>query len=287
MRRAGRLPLLSLLGAVAAALAYACGGPDPEAPQNTFELPGINQSDFTTRERAELKDLLTSLYAPCPSVAVPVGQCVREKRDCRQCGLAARFLYDSVRHGEPKDEIATTYRERFDPATVREIPIDGSPVIGPDGARITLVEFADFECPACGRLEPILEHILEQHPQDVRLIYKFYPLTQLHHHAEDAARAGIAAMMQGRFWEMHHVMYRNQEELRHADLERYAHDLGIDVSRFKQDMTSQATSDRLLRDQTLETQLRLDHTPTLFMDGRPVDLGKVDIEELVDEQLKE
>jgi protein-disulfide isomerase len=267
-------------------LVLAACTPTPDEPQNTLELPGLDQRDFTVREKNEFATLATELIAPCPNVAVPVAQCVKENRACDQCMPAAKFIYDGVRHGEPREEIENAYKDRFDPAHVKVIPIDGSPVKGPDGARVTLVEFADFECPACGRLAPLLERILENHPGDVRLVYKFYPLTQIHHHAEDAARAGIAAMMQGKFWEMNHTMFANQEELRHEDLYRYAKELGLDVERLKKDMLSADATARIAKDVALVGTLGVDHTPTVFLDGRPVDLAKYDIEQLVEEELK-
>ncbi len=113
------------------------------------------------------------------------------------------------------------YRERYDPSAVKTLPLAGSPSRGPEGAPVTVVEFADFECPHCRAEVPTVDAMFSAHPGKVRLVYKFVSLP-LHTHAEPAARAAWAAGQQGKFWEMEHLLFERQEHLEPADLERYA-----------------------------------------------------------------
>ena len=163
------------------------------------------------------------------------------------------------------------------------MPIDGSPVRGPESATITLVEFADFECPHCGEVAPMLDKVVETHKNDVRMAFKFYPLPS-HPHAEIAARAAVAAMNQNKFWEMHHALFTNQRHLEQTDLDSYAKDLGIEVSRFHADIQASATADRIAKDKKLGEDLQIGGTPTIFINGRLFD-GRQDINEWISLEL--
>jgi protein-disulfide isomerase len=112
----------------------------------------------------------------------------------------------------------------------------------------------------------------------VRLVYKFYPL-QSHVHGESAARAAVAAMNQGKFWEMHHAIFEHQEAMEPRDLEKYARELGLDLAKFKTDWQSEATADRVSRDRKQGDVLALSGTPAIYINGREFDLVKFDMNE--------
>ncbi|MEV0820772.1 Na+/H+ antiporter NhaA [Nonomuraea rubra] len=118
---------------------------------------------------------------------------------------------------EPAEDLPTTLAVPVGP---------GDHVRGPANARVTIVEYGDFECPYCGRLHPILEEILRRNP-DVRLVFRHFPLRTLHPRAASAALVAEAAADEGRFWEMHDILYDNQRFLTDADLEHYAAELGV------------------------------------------------------------
>ncbi|GAA1517418.1 Na+/H+ antiporter NhaA [Sphaerisporangium rubeum] len=108
------------------------------------------------------------------------------------------------------------------------VPVhEGDHVRGPADAPVTLVEYGDFECPYCGRLHEVLEQLRERHP-DLRLVFRHFPLRELHPHAAAAALVAEDAAAQGRFWEMHDTLYANQRHLTDTDLERYARELGVE-----------------------------------------------------------
>jgi len=120
-------------------------------------------------------------------------------------------------------------------------------------------------------MAPILDKAWQDRKQQVRFIYKFFPLSG-HPHGEIAARAAMCAMRQGKFWEMHHKLFDNQERLERQDLEEYAKDLGLDLAKFRSDFGSKEVTERIEKDKAQAEQLGLDGTPFIFVNGRYVDL---------------
>jgi protein-disulfide isomerase len=241
---------------------------EPQVPD--VVLPGIDVSAMTPRERREFSSLVASMSSPCAQVPVPVSQCVLEKRPCPLCAQAAKWIAAAVRQGAGEGAIARAYKERFDPSAAKSIPVDGSPTKGPDDAPVTVVEFADFECPHCAAAVPLVDAVVAAHPGKVRLVYKFFPLA-MHVHGEAAARAAYAASMQGKFWEMHHLLFERQDNLEQGDLERYAKALKLDVAKWKADMESQAVKDRVDADRKLGDSYKIVGTPTIYVNGRELD----------------
>jgi protein-disulfide isomerase len=275
---------LACVLAVAAAVGASSGCRDSSAsssetsasPSSTAEvkdvvLPGVDTSALTPRERHIFSALVTSLFAPCPDVPVSVAQCVQESRACGSCARAAKWVAHAVRDGASDTQIQRAYKERFDPASVKTLPLDGSPTRGPDDAAVTIFEFADFECPHCAMAVPSLDAVVAAHPGKVRIVYKSYTLP-FHQHGEPAARAAFAAGAQGRFWEMEHLLFERQQHLEDADLERYAGMLKLDIGKWKGDMDSPAVKNRLSDDHKLGEDLKLKGTPTIYVNGRELDV---------------
>jgi protein-disulfide isomerase len=136
---------------------------------------------------------------------------------------------------------------------------------------VTIVEWADFECSACRVAYPVLDEIVKRFDGQVRLVFKNYPLP-IHPHGELASRAAIAAQNQGKFWEMHHALFENQERLEQADLERYAKLAGLDMPKYRVDFTAKETTERIEKDKKQADDLGLDGTPMIFINGRKVPL---------------
>jgi protein-disulfide isomerase len=269
-----------------AALLAACGGSANDASTATdldVTLPGVDTSELTARERHEFSTFVRRLPAPCKDVAVPVAQCVLEQRACPVCVPAAQLIAKAVREGMSTEQVEDLYKQRYDVGTSRAIPLAGSPSRGPEDARVVIVEFADFECPFCQKIAPELEAIWLKRKDKVRFVYKFMPLP-MHPHGEIAARAGIAAEMQGKFWEMEKLLFGNGQNLEPQDLERYAAAAGLDVERFKADMQSPAAKARIDADRKLGDDLHVKGTPTIFIDGREYD-SKVDMGEWLDQEI--
>jgi protein-disulfide isomerase len=260
--------------------------PEPQSSAQVAEvkdvvLPGIDTSAMTPRERHEFSSLVSDLLAPCPNVPVSIAQCVQEKRACSACMQAAKSIAHAVREGASEEQIQTAFKARFDPSGLKVIPLAGSPSKGADDAKVTIVEFADFECPHCRAAVPMIDAVLAAHADKVRIVYKFVALP-LHVRAEPAARAAWAAGQQGKFWEMEHLLFERQDHLEQGDLERYAHILKLDVARWKVDMESPAAKDRIAEDHRLEEDLKLKGTPTLYVNGRELD---IEADEILEERV--
>lgn len=242
------------------------------APAKETSVKGVDTSNLSPRERREWLAQVGELLAPCPEVPVSIAQCVNEARPCKTCLPAAQFLARQVQAGRAKKEREEAFRARFDASKVKPIDVDGSPTVGPPDAAVTIVEWADFQCPFCRLVSPMLDAIVERFDGQVRLVYKFYPLKG-HPQGEIAARAAVAAMNQGKFWEMHHLLFDNQERLEQPDLEKYAKQLKLDVAQFRKDMTSADTTERIEKDKKRAEELNLEGTPFLFVNGREADLS--------------
>ena len=160
------------------------------------------------------------------------------------------------------------------------VPVDPQRdhVRGPQEAPVTLVEYGDFECPYCGRAEPVVREVLSDFA-DVRYVWRHLPLNDVHPHAQLAAQAAVAADLQGSFWEMHDLLLNHQEELIGRDLKRYAQELGLDLDRFRRDIHDDGVARRVAEDVDSADQSGVTGTPTFFIDGRRHH-GAYDIETL-------
>ncbi len=149
-----------------------------------------------------------------------------------------------------------------------EVPVD-APVQGEKTAKVTIVEWSDFECPFCSRVEPTLAKVKETYGKNVRLVWRNQPLP-FHPHAKLAATAAMAAHEQGKFWEMHDKMFANQKALERADLEKYAQELKLDMNRFKQALDSDKFKAKIDADSAAGSAAGANGTPTFFINGRQV-----------------
>jgi protein-disulfide isomerase len=140
--------------------------------------------------------------------------------------------------------------------------------LGDATAAVTLVEFADFQCPACGQQEPILEKLVEDHPREIRFIYMHMPLSAIHPRAEIAAEASECAADQGRFWQFHHITFENQDDLSDDSLARYAERAGANMATFRHCLATQTVSPRIRSDIQRGRRLGVNSTPTIFVNGQ-------------------
>ena len=152
--------------------------------------------------------------------------------------------------------------------------------MGPADARVTLVEYGDFECPSCGEAHPVIKQVQRAFGNNLRLVFRHFPLRSSHPHALPAALAAEAAAEQGRFWDMHDRLFEHQTALTDEDLLRHARKLGLDLERFQTALRSPAYADRIQEDFTSGTRSGVNGTPSLFINGLRYD-GPRDRESLV------
>jgi protein-disulfide isomerase len=160
------------------------------------------------------------------------------------------------------------------PAPAAPVVVEPSAhVRGPANAPVTIEEYSDFQCPTCGRMHPVVKQLLTRYPQQVRLVFRHYPLATIHKYARESARAAEAAGMQGKFWEMADLLYERQAEWSKAEPARplfvkYAQQLGLDLARFQQDIDSTAAAMRVVNDERRAISRNLSGTPTFIVNGR-------------------
>ena len=142
------------------------------------------------------------------------------------------------------------------------------PVLGNNSAPVTIVEFSDFQCPFCLRASPTLKQLRDTYGDKVRVVWKDYPLTQIHPQAFKAAEAGHCAGDQGKFWEYHDKLFANQQALQLDSLKTYAKDLSIDSAKFDACLDSGKYAERVRDGVSVGAQLGVNSTPTLFVNGR-------------------
>lgn len=152
---------------------------------------------------------------------------------------------------------------------------------GPDDAPVTLVEYGDYECPHCGLAHPIVRELQRRMGSRLRLVFRNFPLAEIHPHAQHAAEAAEAAASQGKFWEMHDMLFEHQTHLTDADLIRYAKTLGLDAERVKEDLAAGTYAERVREDFSSGVRSGVNGTPTFFIKGTRYD-GSWDLETLLE-----
>jgi len=163
-----------------------------------------------------------------------------------------------------KDYGVTSYLEPLR----TEIPTAGFPTLGPASAPITIVEFSDFECPYCGGLFPTLKEIEKKYADKIRVVYRQYPLTSLHPHAQKAAEASLCADEQKRFWDFHDSLFGNQQDLTVDSLKRRAVELKLDAPAFNTCLDSGKHAETIKKDILEGSRAGVSGTPAIFINGR-------------------
>lgn len=143
--------------------------------------------------------------------------------------------------------------------------------MGPANAAVTVLEYGDFECPFSAAAAPVLEALVAEYRGALRLVYRHFPIATQHRHAELAAEAAEAAGAQGRFWEMHDLLFRYQRQLELEYLVRYAARVGCDIARLEADLRSGAYREEVRRDFRRGITDGVNGTPTLFIERRRYD----------------
>jgi protein-disulfide isomerase len=151
---------------------------------------------------------------------------------------------------------------------------------GDANAPVTLVEYGDYECPYCGAAYPIVKEVQARMGERLRFVFRNFPITTSHPHAEHAAEAAEAAAAQGRFWEMHDRLYEHQRHLADADLQRHAEERGLDTDRFDSELAQHVHEQRVREDFMSGVRSGVNGTPTFYIDGKRHD-GSYELESLL------
>ena len=152
---------------------------------------------------------------------------------------------------------------------------------GPVDAPVTVLEYGDYECPYCRGAFRDVHRMLDRYPTQVRFIFRNFPITQVHPHAEQAAEAAEAAAEQGKFWEMYELLLQPYAHLDTDSLAMYAEMIGLDMARFRRELTDHAHAARIQNDMEEGVRNGVNQTPKFYVNGERID-GKVPLENLED-----
>ncbi len=147
-----------------------------------------------------------------------------------------------------------------------KIDIGKSPVKGPKDAKVAVIAFSDFQCPYCSKGKSIMDDLVKMYPKDVKVVFKNLPL-DFHPQAMPAAKAAHAAGIQGKFWEMHDLLFDNQKSLADSYYEEAAKTIGLDIEKFKKDFAAPETEEAVKADKELAGKLGVQGTPNFFVNG--------------------
>jgi len=233
---------MAVLGLVAA-LTLAAQTPKAAEPWEKAETLGnVDLSSLTPVQKKAVLKLLREQDCSC-QCGMKTAECIVKDPNCSYSRALAKIAIQGVKDGKTLVEISKlmdaspkAHRPKVleDPVS---IPVAGSPVRGPADARITLIEFSDFECPYCSAAVKQVDAVMAAYPKDVKLIYKQFPLS-MHPHAQMAAEASLAANEQGKFWEMYEVLFKNSRRLSAENMLSMAQQIGLDMNKFKADLDS-------------------------------------------------
>lgn len=229
-------------------------------------LPGVDTKGLDEAELSALTQLLDEGACPCdPKLSLKA--CV-EAKSCAKATTLAAFGADKFREGMGIEEVREAVVKKYisDNLTFT-FELKDTPKKGAENGKITIVEFADFECPHCAMMRKVLDRVVKAHPETVTVYFKQFPIA-FHQYAEKAARATLAAHRQGRFWQMHDIVFANQGKLTDESFVAFATELGMNVEKFKKDMADPAIARQVQRDKQEGMDANLSGTPTLFINGK-------------------
>jgi protein-disulfide isomerase len=235
-------------------------------------LGDVDLSNLTAVQKKAVLKLLREQDCSC-QCGMKTAECIMKDTNCSYSRALAKVAIQGVKDGKSLIEISKlmdaspkAHRPKTLEAPVT-IPVDGSPVRGPADARITLVEFSDFECPFCSAAVKQVDIVMAAYPKDIKLIYKQFPLS-MHPHAQFAAEASLAAREQGKFWEMYEVLFKNYRRLTRENVLLWAKQLGLDVDKFKADIDSRKFKAMVDKDLADGETAGVYGTPSFYINGK-------------------
>ena len=247
--------------------------------QTSQNLPAVDFTGLTPAQKALALKVLRSNGCPC-GCAMKLAECRTKDPNCSFSKALAAIVVDSVKKGAKEAAVlaavdASPLMHRAAPKLLENpvvIPIDGAPFVGPKDARVTIVEFSDFQCPYCAQAVVKLNAILKAYPNQVKLIFKQFPL-DMHSQAALAAAAAVAAHWQGKFWPLHDAMFADRTHLSRQTILAMAGSIGLDTKRFEQDWESPGVKQAVAREQMEGEKAGVEATPTVFIDSQKYNGG--------------
>lgn len=239
-------------------------GKKEEMKTSSDPVQGANLSGLGNKEKGRFEGLVDVLMSPCGKA-----HSLRTSRNtdasCLRSPFAVAFVIETIKDGASDPEITDVYKTIYKADRQKYgFSLDHSPSMGPSDAQVTLVEFFDYGCPACKALKPVFEKMVADYPGQVSLSYKMYPLPS-HVDSAGAAQAAFAAKEQGKFKEMHEMLFANQQEQQSDKLDAYAKKIGLNMKKFKADYA--ASEPLVAKDKKEGEDAKVHGTPSVYING--------------------
>jgi protein-disulfide isomerase len=256
------------------------------------ELNSVDFSGLTKPQRAAALEVLRSESCAC-GCDMKIAQCRVEDPKCAISRRLAEFVVKEASAGKSVADLrASVVKYANSPLPLLDdkavpISVTGDPVRGPENAKVTIVEFSDFQCPYCAKAVGEVNQVLQKYPKNVRLIFKQYPL-DTHSQAEMAAEAALAAQAQGKFWQMHDKLYANFRLINRARVMLWAAQIGLDTKKLAADLDSHKYASRVTAESKEGDKVGVEGTPTFFIDGKRLNAAfeLQTVAPLIDNELK-
>ena len=246
-----------------AAAAAAANPSDPIPPE---AMQGLDFTGLSERQKELAVAILNGSGCDC-GCGMKIAQCRRDDAKCTRSLALGNQVIGLVKQGKSREEIIKT---ALAPPASKFVQFDikpgSSPSTGPANAKVTVVSYLDYQCPFCARINPTLEQIVKEYPNDVRLVIKQHPL-DFHQNAMIAALGAMAAKEQGKFQEMHRKLFENQSSLSRANIITWAKELGLDVDRFTKDLDNDAIKAKIKAEAKEADDIGAGGTPASFVNG--------------------
>ena len=239
--------------------------------QTSADLPGVDWQGLTGAKKALALKIVRTEPCSC-GCDMKIAECRMKDHTCASSKKLANTVVKEVVAGKTEAAIRADLKKMAsEPPPVLDDPVKistaGDPVRGPDNARVTIVEFSDFQCPFCSKAVKQTKAVMSQFPKDVKLVFKQFPLDG-HAQAEFGAEAALAAQAQGKFWEMHDLLYAGYPNLSRATVMGYAKKIGLDMNRFTADVDSHKYKARVHAEEQEGENVDVAGTPTFFINGK-------------------
>lgn len=241
----------------------------PPAEEMIREAKGVDLSQLSETQQATFFTMINVEPSACDKPH-SLATSLRDDGECRNSMIVAQFIADRLAAGATPSDIKLDVDLVVESITAREIPSEGRPTYGNENAPVAVIVFADFECPHCKMEAPVLRKAVQGYRGRAKLVFRHFPL-RMHARAQVAALACEAAHLQGKFWEMHDLVFDHQTQLEDEDLERYAKQIpDLDFDKWKADMKSEAVELAVTKDRKIGEALGIQGTPAVYVNGRQV-----------------
>ena len=250
-----------------AVIAAADSASKPPTPLDRSAVPGVDVSRLPPDRQELFFRMMADLPSPCGK-AHSLRTSVTQDPGCKRAPFATKLVAELIADEAGEEDLREIYQDRYvKHPEVQTFDLTRAPMVGNPSASVTFVEFFDYGCPACVQLKPVLDEVIAANEARIKVHYKMYPLESKHPDSLGCAQAALAVAAQGKFHEMHDLIFKKFGAQKPADLRGYAGELGVDLAKYDADLAG--TLPQIKADQAEGNAKGVDSTPTLFINGRP------------------